>query len=505
MSVLSSILDSTKETNFRERLMMYFFAGSAVSLTFLPHFGNFSRQANTLSLAGGIFSTSSYLALVSSRKNKEKIIGALEAAKLQSIKVALADQLTQESIETEVRRTQRLRDYITSLPIEEQPLLVEKYQLQGMIAPEYEPETEFNSIMETPTVTPQLPFDEVYSARTEIDYSWLNPEFFLSPQVLVGVSGSGKTSLMALIAKWFVTVHPEGELRIGDLHYDEKLSLWLPGIPPKELLRKYLCEDTESIINLFYYAEKLLDERIKNKQQGAKPFKLMCDEFVGFMNRLDKKMKERIIGIMKKINFEGRKYGVTLTLGLHSTKKEETGIDSSVLANFYQLWLKDSIDDSTTVFSRSFDMEALTQEKNQLKTELRQGEGYPAVLKPRGEAPRVVILPHIHPDDLRVNYPETPPPKRESTVKPTQEIIEDDDLDDEWGEETEEEIQDETPTVKPKAYPLEDLLQWYLGYSTPPLESAIKEKWHELTGVWLTDAGFQLVQEKLNEIKGRKS
>lgn len=485
MSLLENILDSTKGINNTEKLMLSFFAGSAVSLTFLPHFANLSRQANTMSLAGGIFSACSYLALVSDRKNKEKIYGALEAAKLLSIKESLADQLAQESIERSVHSKQRLRDYVLSLPVEEQGVYIEKYELQGLIPSQYEPEAEYDAIMQIPTVAPQLPFDEVYSSRTEIDYSWLNDEFFMQPQIMVGVMQSGKTQLMALVAKYMVTKHPEGEVRIGDIHYDPNKPRWLLGLPEKELLRSYLVDDIDSIVELFFYAEKVLDGRIENKQQGAAPLKIICDEFVGVMDSLDKKLKERIIGIIKKVNFQGRKYNVSFCLGLHSTKKEETGLDSAVISNFAQLWLKDSIDDVTVAFSRSFNFDELIEERDNLRRELKQGEGYPAVLKLRGEKPKIVVLPHIHNEDLQVKY-EAPAPKETPTPK------------------SEEPPQGKPPEIKiekTKTDPINLLLQWYSGYSTPPLDSAIKEKWHSLTGEWLTDNALQLVKEKFNELK----
>ncbi|MFM6349006.1 MAG: hypothetical protein ACKPFK_28280, partial [Dolichospermum sp.] len=181
-----------------------------------------------------------------------------------------------------------------------------------------------------------------------------------------------------------LTHYPDGELRIGDKHFDENESQWLPGVPTNILLNQFVAKKPEQILKMFRRAKQLLDYRIeggiKQKHSECKPFKLICDEFEGFVMGLTDAEKAEVMNIIAQTQDEGRKYLINITLGMHSLKEKRIGIDSSVLFQMDVLCLGSALADPNTKFPTYFDSKSLLKRQIELQRTLKKSQGFACVV-----------------------------------------------------------------------------------------------------------------------------
>lgn len=203
----------------------------------------------------------------------------------------------------------------------------------------------------------------------------------------VGARGSGKSyALAAATARW-LEKNPDGRLIIGDPHYDPDESQWLPTVPPKVVRERYVIRDFEKIAECLKRVYRIGCDREQRGLKNERRILLVIDEYLALRSMFPKQADD-LAEIIKQIMNRFRKYKVDIWLGLHSFKKGETGLDSSVFQQMAFLGLGDALDDRSSPYPPSWDTNALTLE--------RQSTGkYAAVVQPVGEKPFVVPSPDL--------------------------------------------------------------------------------------------------------------
>lgn len=447
-----------EQTIIRERQMMVCFALGGILGTTIPLFApKLPRELKLFSLLYGVVSSTGFTFGVHTRVRKEKIYQTLDIAQAASLASQMKHTIAQDNALQRINAERQLAGYIAQLPKAEQQRWIQMYQLQGILPPAIvDVSVEEVELTDTTIVPSQPSFNDFDNDLEDIDYSWLDDKFVIASKGIFGAKGSGKSTYLAYEAISFLQIYPDGELRIGDIHFDEEESVWLPGVPPQLLLQKYVANNPQQILNTFRRAQNLLRDRISAQNRKAQPFKLICDEFVGFLSRLDDDQRSEVLQIIQQIQFEGRKYGVDCTLALHSIKKEQSGIDSSVLANMDLLALGNSIADPNIKLPADFDIKALVKEQQRLQATLKPNQGYACIVRKLGDMPRVQVIPNIDLSQYQISVAEK-----------------------NWIEEMKNWVQSVRSTAQ------------------TPTPQQVFEKWLELTSISLDEQGLQLLLEHL--------
>lgn len=304
-------------------------------------------------------------------------------------------------------------------------------------------------------------------ARTEFDYSWLDNAFIQSSKAVLGARGSGKTTYLNYEAMRFLQLFPDGWLLIGDLHFDEDEVKWLPGIPVNILMERYVATKAPKILEIFRSLRVELLDRIEQRDRKRRRIKFICDEFIGFMGRLNDAEKKEVLQFLATCQDEGRKFGVDVTLGLHSIKKERSGIDSSILFQMDVLCLKNSISDPATKFPSDWDTKSLSQERHLIQSTLKQGQGFACVVCKQGEAPMVAVLPNIDLSQFKLTFDGDNTTHSSAPSTPQEADIQ---LSDEW---------------------YQELQFWAIARTTEPTSQEVAAKFQQLTGYELVEEGVQ--------------
>lgn len=430
------------------------------------------RVPKTISGIGAIGSLSAFCWKEREKQQQTKIFQSLENADLDDLKQSLASKVALNSATNKMAALNQLALEVAALPPWQHARWVQQFGLQGMLP---SPAVDVGAVEATsPTLTfsapDQLPIEDL-EADSRPDYSWLDDNFIDASKGVFGAKGSGKSTFLAYDAIRFLQLHPDGELRIGDLHYDEKESLWLPGVPPEQLLKTVIADRTDGILKQFRRARALVEERIERKDRNGKPFKLICDEFVGVMTRLDKDEQEEVLKAIQLIQFEGRKYNVNVVLGLHSVKKGQSGIDSSVLANMDLLCLGKSLADRSTQFPADFDCSALLKGQEIIQSQLRSGDGFACVVRKLGESPQVVVLPYL-----------SIPKAGEQVVSPV--VV---DLP----------KNEDTDKFEGDVNPVEVIQSWVQKIGRTPTDDELRAAWKEVTGHQLNAEGLAYLRQNI--------
>lgn len=438
--------------------------GIGAPMLLAPHL---PRLAKLSSLLLGVTSSLSLTYSIAARQKNEKILNSLDAAQSAYLKQSLAAEVAKETTWAKIDAQRQLAAKISRLPIHEQGRWIAQYQLQGII-PQLEPLPERGSSPATGfSIGSQSSLSDM-GGGVEVDYSWLDSSWLGSSKAVFGSRGSGKSTYLSYETLSFLQENPEGELRIGDLHYDEDESQWLPGVPPSVLLDRYLARKPEDILKCFRYCDRVLKERVEQGKKSEHPIYFVCDEFVGFMNRLSKEERDEVAKIIENNSFEARKYKVSIVLGLHSLKKGICNIDSSaLLSGMNVLCLGSSLSDPATKFPADFDIKQLLLEQQQFQAVLP--EGYACVMRKLGDAPQVVAIPHIDMSGVSVSSAS--------------------------GDRAEE------VSTHSAEDPVASIAAWYHSLPSPPSDEKLIQKWYELTGVELNVEGLDEVRKYLSEKK----
>lgn len=408
------------------------------------------------------------------RQRKEKTYQSIDEANYQIVKEGLRNTFVYEKAAQEISSKRELAAYVNSLPVEERGRWMQQYGLQGLVKlPQLQ-----QAVIEQPTQQPALKgsfnpsqssFEQISDdLAVAIDYTWIDAPFVNSSKAVFGPKGSGKSVYLAYEAIAFLTHFPNGELRIGDKHFDEDESVWLPGVPADILLNQYVAKKPEQILKMFRRAKQLLDHRIENgiksKHPECVPFKLICDEFEGFVMGLTDTEKAEVMNIIAQTQDEGRKYLINITLGMHSLKKERIGVDSSVLFQMDVLCLGSALADPNTKFPADFEAKRLLQEQMELQRTLKKSQGFACVVRKLGEMAKVEVIPFL--DLSKFSFDVESPESSEVT-------------------------QHDNPN------PYQIIRTWISQLGRNPTDSELIQAWQQVTGVSLTHEALVLLKNNL--------
>jgi len=347
----------------------------------------------------GIGLAATYTAAAKFKEGNEKIFRSIEKADGKLLEEFLRNELAYHAARQKIKGKQALSDFIEEQPEYQKARWVNDFGMHGIVELPKPIETVAYPVQSL-SPSPQTSLEDMASdLQPKIDYGWLNSDFIKASKVVFGAKGSGKSRFLAYEAIEFLRETPNGELRIGDRHYDAEESEWLPGIPPEILESNYVAKDPKQIFALFRRAKKLLATRveqgIKANHQEFFEFKFICDEFEAFMISLSDDQRKEVLGIIAQSQNEGRKYGINLTIGLHSLKKEIIGIDSSILFQMDVLCLGASLSDPNTRFPADFNPKKLLVEQQQVQSTLGSKDGFACVVRRLGQSPEIKIIPWI--------------------------------------------------------------------------------------------------------------
>lgn len=464
-----------------ERFMMGMFAATAIAGTFSPvvFAPNLNNEVKLIQQLFGLFSGACFTAEAYRRKHKEKFYKSIEDANHAIVKEQLKGTFTYEQCKNAIESKRELAGYVNRLPEMERVRWMQTYGLQGLVElPEVQ-----QAVIEQPTQQPALSasfspnqstFDQISDdLAIPVDYSWIDAKFINSSKAVFGPKGSGKSVYLAYEAIAFLTHFPNGELRIGDKHFDEDESVWLPGVPTDILLSQYVAKKPEQILKMFRRAKQLLNHRIENgikaKHPECVPFKLICDEFEGFVMGLTDAEKSEVMNIIAQTQDEGRKYLINITLGMHSLKKERIGVDSSVLFQMDVLCLGSALADPNTKFPADIEARILLQNQQELQRNLKKSQGFACVVRKLGEAAKVEVIPFLDLSQFSFDVSShTEQPKEPQPQENTADYY-------------------------------QILVEWVKTLGRQPTADELKAAWKHLTTQELNDKGVELLTTKLME------
>ena len=446
-----------------ERLMLFSFAVGAIVGTFAPLIvPQMDRHFKLTSLLYGFGCSVGFTISSKTRQRKEKIYAAIDQAQAASLKQDLAHEIAFDSQLARLSAERRLAYEVMRLPVWEHSRWVQIFGLQGIIPPPppppASPPVDSEPIAFTSSSEQSAIADMMDDLAPQVEYAWFDDKFIDASKGVFGAKGSGKSTVLSYEAIRFKQLHPEGELRIGDLHFDEEESSWLPGMPPSEQLEKYIANKPDKILAHFRRAYALLKDRVDRGDRKGHPFKLICDEFIATCARWSEKEREEVLQAIQLSQYEGRKYGVNITLGLHSLKKEQSGIDSSVLANMDLLFLGNALADPNLKLPSDFDAKLLVNRQQALQMTLKKQQGFACVVRKLGDAPQIQVIPFI--DLSKYQYQASPESK-------------------DW---------------------YQEIKSWYFSQDPAPSDDEVAVKWHKLTGKTLNPSGLKVLMEHLTGI-----
>lgn len=481
-----------------ERLALAgYFAGTAIGF-FLPLFSPDMNKWSKLSLLSlsTVGSAAGTLALYS-RRDKERLYSILGKAQDEELKRELAVQVATNQTAAQMAGAQEIVDKIVSYPVWQWGYWGQKYgvthllpPLEIPVSPSVEPQS--NNIqlggMNYPDIDELGGTEESVSSALSPD--WMDDDFLSASKIVVGTKGSGKTTYLNFEAVRFLQLYPEGELRIGDLHNDFDEEKWLPGVDKDTLAKKFVAKSVSFQLALIRRAGQILRERVeknlKLKNGKVQPFKVIIDEVVAFFNQLEEDEIEEVLQIVSLCEFEGRKFGVFFTLGLHSLKKEICKIDSSVWANMEILILgRKILTDANTKFPSDFNKKQLLAEFDNLK-DLLVSEGVPknaaspCLVRKDDNAPEIVVMPNMesYVKNTRITFGSLP-------------------------SENQSEDSTNTATTSINTYPepqrekkksddvFKEVQLWLEQLPEPPNPQQLALKWLEITGIKINQAALE--------------
>jgi hypothetical protein len=460
-----------------ERWLMGAFAAAGIGFTFAPVIWPQQKpEVKLVQSVFGLFSSGCFTASALDRSQKEKDFQAISQANHALVKEGLKGEFAFEQSKQQIEAKRKLASYVNGLPVEERGQWMQQYGLHGLVElPQIQ-----QAVIEQPAAQQppalkgsfnpgQSTFEQISDdLAVSVDHTWMDAKFINASKAVFGPKGSGKSVYLAYEAIAFLTHFPDGELRIGDKHFDEDESQWLPGVPTDVLLNQFVAKKPDQILKMFRRAKQLLDYRIekgiKQNHSECQPFKLICDEFEGFVMGLTDAEKAEVMNIIAQTQDEGRKYLINITLGMHSLKKERIGVDSSVLFQMDVLCLGSALADPNTKFPADFEAKRLLQEQMELQRTLKKSQGFACVVRKLGEMAKVEVIPFL--DLSKFSFDVESPESSEVT-------------------------QHDNPN------PYQIIKDWISQLGRNPTDSELIQAWQQVTGASLTHEALVLLKNNL--------
>jgi hypothetical protein len=176
-------------------------------------------------------------------------------------------------------------------------------------------------------------------------------------KAVFGTKGSGKSVLMAYFSHLMIQHRPDTHLVIVDPHLGlEDGANWFNG--NADMVGRYCIKFGKDPLSVKRF-EGLIDEfqaemdgRIDRVSLSKNPWHLMIDEFERVADYLAKSypaIHGKLMSLVDAIQDEGRKPKFDCTLGMHSIKKINTGLDSDTLAQMLWVACGSAIDNAAAV------------------------------------------------------------------------------------------------------------------------------------------------------------
>lgn len=146
-------------------------------------------------------------------------------------------------------------------------------------------------------------------------------------KIICGSRGSGKTALSTYFAGQLAK---HTRLLISDRHYPASAAEWLPGVPRNDFEERYLIRSADDTLTALLNLKAELATRIETGNTDGEQIHLLIDEWGGCWDVWDDGEQISAIKALERINEEGRKFGVNVTLTCHSLTREKTGLDQAL-------------------------------------------------------------------------------------------------------------------------------------------------------------------------------
>jgi hypothetical protein len=421
-----------------------------------------------LALLASLAGSAAYSIVTSTKqwKLQRDVFNSLHNARKEILKQGLIHQTNLELMHQEIEGVNTRISAISGAAHPE--LVAEMMRRYDVPLPRQQVEVIESRALPTET-TIQAPQDFSQYTEQEWDQSWLKAQAKESEAVF-GSKGSGKSTYLSYKGNSFLSLYPNGQLLIGSTHYDFDEDNWIPGAPRK-FVESIIKTDKDDIYRIFLTAKKLLQHRKENKLRNEPPFLGIIDEFQGLVSiEWSQAQAEEAVEILQFVQFEGRKYGVNLCLGLHTIKKGESKIDSSVLFNMDMVVCGDMLADKSSPFPGNFDRKTLLSAQYELSDALGS-KGRAVIFRKLQEPPKVV--PFLRPDlsQFKFNVSGTAP-----------DVVADEEEDD-----------------QPSANPLEALLELKEQLGRMPTDQELLSLYKTITGQDLNDKGLAYAKEWLSK------
>lgn len=323
--------------------------------------------------------------------------------------------------------------------------------------------------------------------KTKIDLSWLDSEFIAGSKVVVGGRGSGKSYYLKYEAARYLLENPQDTLLILDPHFDpseKPENQWLNNLP-LEVIKKYVVAKKPSdIYKQMVNVIEELDRRIENnlKPPHVPRIKIILDEEETIKRQLDNDKFDIFLDVIGRIQDEARKYGINITISMHSLKKENTGIDSANLSQMDWLLFEKAAYDSATKYPSDFNAKRIKVDAKKLH----------AVL-PKNLGRVIVVIKQMDADARTTVLPLLPIPV--ITIEP-----------DTQTEDVDPEQTANNQDIKPDL--LTVITNWYYSifeeYGHFPNDATLATAWKEITGQELHDWGITELRELIEKHKGEQ-
>lgn len=383
---------------------------------------------------------------------------------------------------------------------------LKKFDLGGLvIPPNFKQENKLVNAS-TPGVIPQLQSIQE-DEELEYDTSWIDSKFIVASKVVVGAKGSGKSTYLRYEAARWLKENPEGTLVIFDPHYDvdDPSKAWLKDLNQKDIYRVYIFKTTEDIKKYFLKSFAELKDRTTNGLKGRKPYKCIFDEIENLKIHFDDGTFSLFLDFINMSQNEGRKFLFDITLGMHSLKKENTGIDSETLSQMEWLLAEKACYSNTTKYPADFDAKQIRNAAKQLgaivdKTKCK----VVVVIKQEESEPLIIALPYLEPPRIYLDGDQPYEPDEFDTVEDSEQIEEAIEGEQPQNEDyNEPEDTTNIKTVPDIAKLFKKVKGWFQEYTekvgVSPTPDQVRLAWETATGKKLSEAALVYLIDKLRE------
>lgn len=258
-------------------------------------------------------------------------------------------------------------------------------------------------------------FSRTKSARADLDFSWMTPEFALRSKFISASSGSGKSSFMHWNIKCALGANPGMKLIIIDPHLiacqikagedaglpdDMRLPVWgLHSTAEEEA--GFVITDPETSCEVLANLAAEIEDRLNGEVPARDPILLVVDEIDAKQFFTAPKVAAngaQLAEVFDMIASQARKVRVSAMLTSHSLQRQMSGIPAPVLEQVSWVLLGDMLTATGTKWPSDIDAPSLAKERQALQSKLTDKDG------------RAIVIRHVHMGRTSIETVVMPPP-----------------------------------------------------------------------------------------------